>query len=118
MLRTELPEIIDNGENSGVAFKRDDLRPEQLAKEIVGMVHTELTPFYGTDFDCLDQARLKDYVVNIIGDEGKPENRRAWEKRLAGIGFMRSPDRQKMVNAAARRRFCSAFADRCRKYRS
>jgi ATP-dependent DNA helicase RecG len=39
MLRTELLEIIANGENSGVEFKRDDVRPEQLAKEIVAMAN-------------------------------------------------------------------------------
>lgn len=39
MLKSELLEIIANGENSGVEFKRDDLRPEQLAKEIVGLLN-------------------------------------------------------------------------------
>lgn len=39
MLKTELLEIIANGENSGVEFKREDLRPEQLAKEIVALVN-------------------------------------------------------------------------------
>ena len=39
MLRTELLEIISNGENSGVEFKRDDLRAEKFAKEIVAMAN-------------------------------------------------------------------------------
>ena len=39
MLKTELLEIIANGENSGVEFKRDDLRPEALAREIVAMTN-------------------------------------------------------------------------------
>jgi ATP-dependent DNA helicase RecG len=39
MLKTELLEIIANGENSGIEFKRDDIRPEQLAKEVVAMVN-------------------------------------------------------------------------------
>lgn len=39
MLRTELLEIIANGENSGIEFKRDDIRPEQLAKEIVALAN-------------------------------------------------------------------------------
>jgi len=39
MLRAELLEIIANGENSGVDFKRDDIRPEQLAKEIVALAN-------------------------------------------------------------------------------
>jgi ATP-dependent DNA helicase RecG len=39
MLKSELLEIIANGENSGVEFKRDDLRPEQIAKEIVALAN-------------------------------------------------------------------------------
>ena len=39
MLKSELEQIIANGENSGVEFKRDDCRPEQLAKEIIAMVN-------------------------------------------------------------------------------
>lgn len=39
MLKSELLEIIANNENSGVEFKRDDLRPEQLAKEIVALAN-------------------------------------------------------------------------------
>jgi len=39
MLRTELLEIVTNGENSGVEFKRDDIRPEQLAKEVVALAN-------------------------------------------------------------------------------
>lgn len=39
MLKSELLQIIANGENSGVEFKRDDLRPEQLAKEIVALAN-------------------------------------------------------------------------------
>ena len=34
MKRAELLELIAGGENSGVEFKRDDLRPEQLAREV------------------------------------------------------------------------------------
>ena len=39
MLRSELLEIIANGESSGVEFKRDDIRPEQLGKEIVALAN-------------------------------------------------------------------------------
>jgi len=41
MIRTELFELIANGENSGVEFKRDDVRPEQLAKEVVALANLE-----------------------------------------------------------------------------
>ncbi len=39
MTKTELLELIANGEGSGVEFKRDDVRPEQLAKEIVALAN-------------------------------------------------------------------------------
>lgn len=39
MLKSELLELIASGESSGVEFKRDDLRPEQLAKEIVAFAN-------------------------------------------------------------------------------
>jgi ATP-dependent DNA helicase RecG len=39
MTKTELLELIANGESSGVEFKRDDVRPEQLAKEIVALAN-------------------------------------------------------------------------------
>ncbi len=39
MTKTELLELIANGENPGVEFKRDDLRPEQLAKEVVALAN-------------------------------------------------------------------------------
>lgn len=39
MLKTELLEVIANGENSGVEFKREDLRAEALAREIGAMAN-------------------------------------------------------------------------------
>jgi len=42
MTKTELLEIITNGKNSGVEFKRDDIRPEHLAKEIVAMANLQV----------------------------------------------------------------------------
>lgn len=39
MITTDLLELIANGENSGVEFKRTDVRPEQLAKEIVALAN-------------------------------------------------------------------------------
>ena len=39
MLRSELLEVVANGENSGTEFKRDDVRPEQLAKEVVALAN-------------------------------------------------------------------------------
>lgn len=39
MTKTELLELIASGENSGVEFKRDELRPEKLAKEVVALAN-------------------------------------------------------------------------------
>lgn len=41
MNKEKLFELIANGENSGVEFKRDDIRPEQLAKEIVALANLQ-----------------------------------------------------------------------------
>lgn len=194
MLKSELLEIIANGENSGVEFKRDDLRPEQLAKEIValanfqggklllgveddgsvsgiqrddletwvmdtvfgryvhpmilpfyeevelddgkrvavisftqgtakpyvvrkdnreeiyvrvgstsrlasreqqarlfesgGMLHSEVLPVSGSSLEDLDQSRLTDYLINVIGDLTAPQTAQDWEQRLIGLGLM------------------------------
>ncbi|TAL46703.1 MAG: transcriptional regulator [Methylovulum sp.] len=193
MLKTELLEIIANGENSGVEFKRDDIRPEQLAKEIValanfqggrvilgveddgnitgvqranleewvmnilrdkvhplilpfyeeikldgertvavitfpqgiskpyvlrdggaekiyirvgstsqlatreqqmrlfevgGMLHSELMPVPRTDITCLDEARLQNYLHDVINDPEIPSTAQDWQQRLLGLGFL------------------------------
>jgi ATP-dependent DNA helicase RecG len=41
MLKSELTEIFRNGENSGVEFKRDDVHPDSLAKEIAALANLE-----------------------------------------------------------------------------
>jgi hypothetical protein len=41
MLKAELAEIIHNGENSGIEFKRDDVHPDSLAREISALLNLE-----------------------------------------------------------------------------
>ena len=41
MNKSDLLELIANGENSGVEFERDDLRPEQLAKDVVALANLQ-----------------------------------------------------------------------------
>jgi len=41
MTKTELLEIIANGENSGVEFKRDDVHPDNLAAEVGAFLNLE-----------------------------------------------------------------------------
>ena len=194
MNRAELIEIIGNGENSGVEFKLDDIRPEQLAKEVValanlkggyillgvaddktitgitrsnlsewvadtvfgryihpvilpyyeevlmdsgkrvavitigqevfkpyvvrandretayvrignvtrpatreqllmlgaasGAVHTEIMPVNRTSIASLDQARLENYLRDILRDTEVPGEKEGWVTRLKALGFM------------------------------
>jgi len=197
MLKIELLEMIANGENSGIEFKRDDIRPVQLAKEVVamanfqggkvilgveddgmvsgiqaspqrpnleewvmnvmqdkihpmilpfyeeiklddgktvavisfpqgiskpyvvrdqgreeiyirvgstsrlatreqqmrlfelgGMLHTELMPVPRTDLSCLDEARLNNYLKDILRDPDIPQSPQAWQARLLGLSFL------------------------------
>ena len=41
MNRTELAELIHHGENSGVEFKRDDVTPQKLTKEMAALLNLE-----------------------------------------------------------------------------
>jgi ATP-dependent DNA helicase RecG len=41
MNRTELTDLIHNRENSGVEFKRDDITPEKLAREMAALLNLE-----------------------------------------------------------------------------
>ncbi len=41
MTKTELLELLKNGENSGVEFKRDDVENHELAKELVAFLNLE-----------------------------------------------------------------------------
>ena len=75
--RTELLEIIANGENSGVEFKRDDLSTRDLARELValsnlagGMV------LLGVEDDGaitgLMRDNLEEWVMNVCRDKIRP----------------------------------------------
>jgi ATP-dependent DNA helicase RecG len=77
MLKAELLEIIANGENSGVEFKRDDIRPEQLAKEIVALANFQggrviLGVEDNGSISGIRRAHLEEWVMNIIRDKVHP----------------------------------------------
>ena len=77
MLKTELLEIIANGENSGVEFKRDDIRPEQLAKEVVAMANFQGGKLLlGVDDDGtitgIQRENLEEWVMNAIQSKVHP----------------------------------------------
>ena len=71
MTKTELIELIANGENSGVEFKRDDLRPEQLAKEIVALAnfqggHILLGVEDDGTVSGIQRANLEEWVMDTV----------------------------------------------------
>jgi ATP-dependent DNA helicase RecG len=78
MLKTELLEIIANGENSGVEFKRDDIRPEQLAKEIVAFANLQGGYLLlGVEDDGaisgLTRTNTQEWVLNVFRDKVSPQ---------------------------------------------
>lgn len=71
MLKSELFEIIANGESSTVDFKRDDCRSEQLAKEIVAMAnHSGGRILLGVEDDGkisgVHKDDLEDWVMDVV----------------------------------------------------
>ena len=78
MLKAELLEMIANGENSGVEFKRDDIRPEQLAKEIVACANVQGGRIIlGVDdngqITGLQHVDAQEWVLNIFRDKVHPQ---------------------------------------------
>ena len=77
MLKVELLEIIANGENSKVEFKRDDIRTEQLAKEIVALVnfqggHILLGVEDNGTISGLKRKKMEEWVMNVVADKVHP----------------------------------------------
>jgi len=65
--------IIQNGENSGIEFKRDNIRPEQLAKEIVAFLNFKGGKiFLGVDDDGtitgIKRFETEEWVMNICSN--------------------------------------------------
>ncbi len=78
MLKSDLLEIIANGENSGVEFKRDDIRPEQLAKEIVAFANVQggrilLGVEDNGRITGLHRAGPQEWVLNVFRDKVHPQ---------------------------------------------
>jgi ATP-dependent DNA helicase RecG len=78
MLKAELLEIIANGENSGVEFKRDDIRPEQLAKEIVALANLQggrilLGVEDSGQISGLQRPESQEWVLNVFRDKVHPQ---------------------------------------------
>ena len=77
MLKAELLEIIANGENSGVEFKRDDIRPEQLAREVVALANLDggrilLGVEDSGEITGIKSKDLSEWVLNSFRDKVHP----------------------------------------------
>jgi len=73
----KIQELINNGENSGVEFNRDDIRPEQLAKEIVSFLNFKGgTILLGVEDDGAISGTTRDdleeWVMNICSQNVHP----------------------------------------------
>ena len=75
--RTDLLEIIANGESSDLEFKRDDLETQELAKELVAFANLDGgSVFLGVEDDgniCgLARPDLEEWVMSVCRDKIRP----------------------------------------------
>ncbi|MFH1113687.1 MAG: ATP-binding protein [Pseudomonadota bacterium] len=87
MTKTELLEIIGNGENSGVEFKRDDIHPDSLAKEMSALLNLEGGHILlGVEDDgsvlglTRDPKRAEEWVMEAARTHLQPAVIPYWEK--------------------------------------
>jgi ATP-dependent DNA helicase RecG len=78
MTKTELFEIIDNGENSGVEFKRDTIDNRALAKELVAFANLQggrvlLGVADDGTIAGITRDRLGEWVMTACRDKIRPE---------------------------------------------
>ncbi|KAF5435354.1 ATP-dependent DNA helicase RecG [Candidatus Methanophagaceae archaeon] len=77
MNRTQLMEIIRNGESSGVEFKRDDVRSQNVAKEIASLANLEGGYILlGVEDDGtvtgVTRSDIEEWVMNICSGSIQP----------------------------------------------
>lgn len=79
MTHADLRQLIANGENSSVEFKRDDLNPRTLAKELVAFLNFEGgRVLLGVDDDGTisglqhDPGKTEEWVMNVARDKIRP----------------------------------------------
>lgn len=79
MTQADLLQLIANGENSNVEFKRDNLRPRTLAKELVAFLNFDGgRVLLGVDDDGTvsglqhDPGETEEWVMNVARDKIRP----------------------------------------------
>ncbi len=78
MIKTELLELLRNGENSGVEFKRDTIDNRQLAKELVAFANFQGgRVLLGVEKDGsvsgVTRAAIEEWVMTAARDKIRPE---------------------------------------------
>ena len=86
MNRSELAQVIRSGENSGVEFKRDGVRPERLARELAGLLNLEGGHLLlGVEDDGTvsglsgDRRRAEEWVMEVARAHVRPATIPYWE---------------------------------------
>ena len=86
MDRDELARLVGSGENSGVEFKRDDLRPERVAREVAGLLNLEGGHLLlGVEDDgtvaglSRDRRRAEEWVMEVARIHVRPATIPYWE---------------------------------------
>ena len=86
MNRSALAELLRNGESSGVEFKRDDVRPERLAREIAALLNFEGGHILlGVDDDASVRGlarppkRVEEWVMEVARSHVRPAAVPYWE---------------------------------------
>ena len=83
---TDLAELLRNGENSTVEFKRDDVRPEQIAAVIAGLLnHSGGYVLLGVEDDgsvtglAREPREAGEWVMQVARDRVQPATAPFWE---------------------------------------
>ena len=105
MIQTDLAELLRNGENSGVEFKRDDLEPEHLAKEMAALLNLEGGRILlGVEDDGTvsgltgDRSKAEEKVMEVARTHVRPPTIPYWEvvpwvEKESGADGERTPPR-------------------------
>ena len=85
MTAAELFELIRNGEDSTLVYKRDDVRNLQSS----GQLHYGLKPVSGADLDALDRRRLRNYLAGVLDGTVPPDDDTVeWDTLLPNLDLM------------------------------
>ncbi|WP_442779225.1 AlbA family DNA-binding domain-containing protein [Enterobacter cancerogenus] len=76
--------FIRVGSTSRLATREQQMR----LFEIGGILHTEVMPVPRTDISSLDEARLQNYLRDILRDPDIPKTPEQWQQRLLGLSFL------------------------------